>query len=377
MNTQIICPHCKKPIELTDALREDLKSQLKESLEQEYKKELARAKEESNKKLQNELKLLKVDVAKKQEQLELAQQTELVLRKEKNKLDEERRTFELEKQRQMDKERETIRQKTLEEAQEKFHLREKELQQKLESTQKSLEDAQRKATQGSQQLQGEVQELDLEDLFRQTFPQDTIEPVGKGVLGADIRQIVKSPMGVVCGTILWESKRTKQWSDGWISKLKHDVLSDKANIPAIISEIIPEEVKSGIGLLDGVWIAVPKLAIPLATLLRKSLLDVAKQKKIQENQQTKAEDLYGYVTSHDFQHQVESMIEIYQDMQREIQKERVAFERSWKQREQQVHRLLSGVAGIYGSMQGIAGQSLQTIKQLEFSGSEEESISSS
>ena len=194
-----------------------------------------------------------------------------------------------------------------------------------------------------------------------------IEPVGKGVLGADIRHIVKSPMGTVCGTILWESKRTKQWSDGWVTKLKNDVLSDKANIPAIISEVLPEEAKSGIGLINGVWVASSKLAIPLATLLRKSLLDVAKQKKIKENQQSKAEDLYAYVTSHDFQHQVEAMIEIYQDMQNQIQKERVAFERSWKLREQQVNRLLSGVAGMYGSMQGIAGQSLPSIKQLEFS----------
>jgi len=372
MNTQLICPHCKKPIELTDALTQQLKDQVKDTLEREYKKELENAKAESNKKLLEEIQVLKEEREKKQRELEVAQKAELELRKEKNKLDEERRTFELEKQRQMDKERDVIRQKTLEEAQEKFHLREKELQQKLESTQKSLEDAQRKATQGSQQLQGEVQELDLELMFHQVFPQDMIEPVGKGVLGADIRHIVKSPMGTVCGTILWESKRTKQWSDGWVTKLKNDVLSDKANIPAIISEVLPEEAKSGIGLINGVWVASSKLAIPLATLLRKSLLDVAKQKKIKENQQSKAEDLYAYVTSHDFQHQVEAMIEIYQDMQNQIQKERVAFERSWKLREQQVNRLLSGVAGIYGSMQGIAGQSLPSIKQLEFSNTPED-----
>jgi hypothetical protein len=367
MNTQLICPHCKKPIELTDALTQDLKSQLKESMEREYKKEFEKIKEESNKKLQDEMKLLKEDVEKKQQQLEIAQKAELNIRKEKNKLDEDRRTFELEKQRQMDKEREIIRQKTLEEAAEKNRLKEKEKDMVIDQLKKALDDAKRKADQGSQQLQGEVQELDLESMFHQAFPQDAIEPVGKGVLGADIRQIVKSPMGIVCGTILWECKRTKQWSDGWVTKLKNDVLSDKANIPAIISEVLPEEAKSGIGLKDGVWVASPKLAIPIATLLRKSLLDVAKQKKIKENQQTKAEDLYAYVTSHDFQHQVEAMIEVYRDMQTQIQKERVAYERSWKLREQQVNRLLSGVAGMYGSMQGIAGQALPSIKQLELS----------
>jgi hypothetical protein len=366
MNTQLICPHCKKPIELTDALTEELKDQLRQSLEREYKKEFEKIQEESHKKLLDEMKLLKVDVEKKQQQLEIAQKAELNIRKEKNKLDEERRVFELEKQRQMDKERELIRQKTLEEAAEKNRMKEKEKDMVIDQLKKALEDAQRKASQGSQQLQGEVQELDLESLFHQAFPQDIIEPVGKGVLGADIRQIVKSPMGVACGTILWESKRTKQWSDGWITKLKNDVLSDKANIPAIVSEVLPDEAKSGIGIMNGVWVASPKLSVPLAILLRKSLLDVAKQKKIKENQTSKAEDLYTYVTSHDFQHQVEAMIEIYRNMQSEIQKERVSFERSWKRREQEVNRLLSGVAGMYGSMQGIAGQALPSIKQLEF-----------
>jgi len=372
MNTQFVCPHCKKPIELSDALTEQLKDQVKGTLEREYKEELEKEKVLSDKKFLDEIHVLKEEQIKKQRELEQAQQIELEMRKEKNKLSEERRTFELEKQRQLDKEREIIRQKTLEEAAEKSHLKEKEKDMVIDQLKKALDDAQRKASQGSQQLQGEVQELDLEALFFQTFPQDAIEPVGKGVLGADIRQVVKSPMGIVCGTILWESKRTKQWSDGWVTKLKNDMVSDKANIPALISEILPEEAKSGIGLVDGVWVASPKLAIPLATLLRKSLLDVAKQKKIKENQQTKAEDLYTFVTSHDFQHQVEAMIEIYREMQSQIQKERSAFERSWKLREQQVTRLLSGVAGMYGSMQGIAGQALPSIKQLEFSGAEGE-----
>jgi len=241
MNTQLICPHCKKPIELTDALTQDLKSQVKESLEREYRQEFEKAKKESDKKLETEVRVLKEDVEKKQRELEVAQKAELELRKEKNKLDEDKRTFELEKQRQMDKERELIRQKTLAEASEKSRLKEKEKDMVIDQLKKALDDAQRKASQGSQQLQGEVQELDIESTFRQQFPQDEIEPVGKGVLGADIRHMVKSPMGIACGTILWESKRTKLWSDGWITKLKNDVLSDKANIPAIISEVLPDE----------------------------------------------------------------------------------------------------------------------------------------
>jgi len=349
MQTTIICPNCKKSIELTDALTHQIKDKVLEEQQEKHEEEIAGL----------------------TQKLKIAENTELELRKQKNKLDEERRTFELDKQRQLDSEREKIRQKTAEEIMESQRLKDKEKDKVIDDLKKSLEDAQRKATQGSQQLQGEVAELDIEELFRKEFPGDTIEPIGKGVLGADIRQIVRSPRGMDCGHILWESKRTKAWSDGWIDKLKEDMRNDKANIPAIISEVLPDEIKTGIGLKDGVWITSHKLAIPLAMLLRKTLLDSARQKMIAQNQQTKAEELYGYVTSHEFAQQVESMIETYNEMQEQIVRERTAFEKNWKQREAQVTRLLSGVAGIYGSMQGIAGPALPTIKNLELSSGEE------
>ena len=350
MQTTIICPHCKKTIELTQALTHQIQEELL-SKEQEKHEE--------------ELRVMK-------EKLEAAEKTELTLRKQKNELDEEKRKFELEKQRQLDEEREKIRQKTLEEAAESQRLKDKDKDKVIDDLKKSLEDAQRKATQGSQQLQGEVQELDLEETFGKEFPGDTIEPIGKGVLGADIRQIVRSPRGMDCGHILWESKRTKAWSDGWVDKLKEDMRADKAHIPAIISETLPAEIKGGLGLKDGVWVASPKLAIALAMLLRKALLDAARQKMIAQNQQSKAELLYGYVTSHEFAQQVEGMIEAYKEMQDQITRERTAFEKSWKQRETQINRLLSGVAGIYGSMQGIAGTALPSIKNLELTDGSEE-----
>ncbi len=373
MSTVVTCPHCKKPIDLSDALSGELKEELKRSVASEYEKEAVRLKEEAEKKWQEELAGLKDRMAVTQKALEDAQKQELALRKDRLELEEKQRSFELEKQRELDKERDAIRTKTLEEAAERTRMKEKEKDMVIDQLKKALDDAQRKASQGSQQLQGEVQELDLENLLRTTFPQDSIEPIGKGVLGADIRQVVKSPLGTVCGTILWESKRTKQWADGWTGKLKQDVLADKANIPALVSEVLPEDAKSGIGLVDGVWVCSPKLTVPLAVLLRKSLLDVAKQRKITENRQSKAEELYGYVTSHEFQHQVEAMMEVYEDMKDQIQRERNALERSWKLREQQVTRLMSGVAGMYGSMQGIAGQALPSIKQLDFSGGNESS----
>lgn len=205
----------------------------------------------------------------------------------------------------------------------------------------------------------------LESTLKSLFPMDLITPVAKGVLGADISHTVKSPLGADCGVILWESKRTKAWSDSWISKLKEDLRSAKANIPAIVSDVVPETAKSGIGFVEGIWVATAKMAPALAMLLRKSLLDTARERAAMSNQKEKSALLYGYVTGHEFSQNVEMMLETYKEMQELITKERMAMERSWKLRETQVQKLMSGVSGVYGSLQGIAGPALPNIKQLE------------
>jgi hypothetical protein len=229
----------------------------------------------------------------------------------------------------------------------------------------SLEEAKRKAQQGSQQTQGEVLELDLEETLRQEFPNDEIEPVGKGVKGADIRQIVKSPKGFVCGVILWESKRTKAWTDEWLTKLKDDLRAEKANIPVIVSTSLPKELKSLMGLIDGVWVTTYELFIPMATLLRKNLLDIGFQKAVSAHRGDKADLLYEYITGHEFRQQVEALAEVYHEMQEEISKERVAFEKIWKTREGQVKRLSLATANVYGSMQGLVGSSMPQVKGLD------------
>ena len=232
--------------------------------------------------------------------------------------------------------------------------------------QKALEDAQRKAAQGSQQLQGEILELDLEEVLASAFRDDTINPVAKGVNGADISHTVRSQSGIECGVILWEIKRTKNWTDGWIPKLKTDLRSAKANVPVIISEILPKTVDGDMGQVDGVWVVKPKLAIILANLLRKSLLDVGRERASAQNKGDKADALYGFVTSHEFAQQIESMVETYQAMNTQVTKERVAYERLWAQREKQAQSLLLNTATIVGSMQGYIGQaSMPKIKGLE------------
>ena len=364
------CPHCGTILEITEALKSQLEDDILVEEKKKHRQELEKARSEATAKLSAELTFLKEEAVVKERKLAQAQQQELALRREKNKLEEEKRTFELTKQRQLDFERQEIRRKTIDELLEQQRLKEKEKDALIENLKKSLEDAQRKATQGSQQLQGEILELDLEATLKTAFPQDLIEPIAKGTLGADIRHTVKSPRGRNCGSILWESKRTKAWSDGWVAKLKSDMLADKATIAAIVTEALPEEAKKGIGDKSGVWMCSPLLAMPLAALLRKSILDAAREKAVSENKQTRAEAVYAYITGNEFRQQVEMLVETYQEMKEQITKERTAFEKSWKAREQQVNRVLTGISGVYGSMQGIAGSALPQIRRLELTDGE-------
>jgi len=308
--------------------------------------------------LESELKL-------KNEKLNEARDLELVLRQDKLKLEDERRSFELEKQRQIDQERDKIRQQTLLEASDAHRLKDLEKDKMINDLKHSLEDAQLKASQTSQQLQGEVQELDLESFLKTEFLFDEIFPVGKGVRGADITQLVKTDRGNSCGTILWESKRTKSWSDDWTAKLKEDMRQAKADLSVIVTTALPRDLSTGFGWVDGVWVCQPSLIKPLAQILRQRLIDIAREKFVSQNRVNKSEVLYEYIAGNDFRHQVEGLIEVYQEMQLQIQKERAAFEKIWKARESQSTRLLTGTASIIGSMQGIVGQSLPSPKGLD------------
>lgn len=279
-----------------------------------------------------------------------------------------RANAELDAQKKLAQDEDKIREEAEKSATEKQRLKLAEKDSQLETAKKQLDEMQRKLNQGSQQMQGEILELDLEEALAYAFRDDDIIPVAKGVNGADISQVVKSQSGIECGVILWEIKRTKNWVADWIPKLKTDLRSAKANVPVIISEILPKQVDGDMGHVDGVWVVKPKLAIVLATLLRKGLLDVGRQKALAANQGDKASSLYGFVTSHEFAQQVESMVETYQEMTLQVVKERVAYEKLWAQREKQAQKLFMNTASIVGSMQGYIGQaSMPKIKGLELS----------
>jgi hypothetical protein len=358
MKNTITCPHCGEKIEVSEVLRHEVEGDLRKSLETELRKELQEASAAEMKDLKNQL-------AEKAEKVAELRDQELKLRQERRKLEDREKDLKLDLQRQLDSEKIKLEEAILKQAAEEHRLRDLEKEKKIADLQKQLEEALRKSQIGSQQMQGEILELDLELTLLQSFPNDEIKPVGKGVKGADVRQVVKSPKGYECGTILWETKRTKNWTDGWITKLKSDLRSEKDNIPVIVSEALPEEAIKGIGVKEGVWVCSYGLVIPVATMLRKSLLDAGFEKVKAAHRGEKSDYLYDYVTSHEFRQQLEGLVEVYNEMRGELDREKRAYERIWKAREGQIQRLMGSTANIVGSIQGKVGQTALQIKGLE------------
>lgn len=370
MDNSIKCPSCGQTIEITQILREQLEKENQDKFQKQLleveKSALEKAKKEFEEKSFLEIKDLKTTLEEKEKKLSLMREEELKLREERRKLEEKEKDMDLTFQRKLDEERKKVEYEVIKRADEEHRLKDLEKEKKFQEISKINEELRRKVEQGSQQTQGEVLELDLENTLRNTFPQDAIEPVGKGIRGADLRQIVKSPMGAVCGVILWESKRTKAWTDEWLMKLKDDLRAEKADIPVIVSTIMPKEAENGFGLKEGVWVVNYNLFLPVAIILRKSLFDVARQKALTANQGRKADLLYEFITGNEFKQQIEAIVEVYQEMNDQIAKEKIAFEKIWKNREGQLKRLITGAVNVYAGAQGLVGtSSMPVIKGME------------
>jgi hypothetical protein len=311
-----------------------------------------------------EKKILQQELSEKDGKLKELREQELALRQEKNKLEESRRELELELQRKFDEERKRLEEQIRNTEAEHFKLKEAEYQKKIEDAQKANEDLRRKLDQGSQQLQGEVQELELENLLRMKFPFDSIDPVPKGEFGGDVLHKVVSQGGQPSGLILWESKRTKNWNDGWLVKLREDQRTAKAEISVLVSQVLPKGVET-FDVIDGVWITHPRSALPVATVLRHTLLQVSLARQASEGQQTKTEMVYQYLTGPRFRQRVEAIVEAFSCMQEDLDKERKVIMKQWAKREEQIERVMEATVGMYGDLQGIAGKSLQEIEGLE------------
>jgi hypothetical protein len=293
-----------------------------------------------------------------------AQQAQADLIRKQRDLDDARREIDLTIANRVQAELTVVRDKAKQEVEAALSLRVREKEEQIASMQRQIEDLKRKAEQGSQQLQGEVQELALEALLRERFARDLIEPVPKGEFGGDLIQRVVGPAGQVVGSILWEAKRTKNWSDGWLGKLREDQRAAKADVALIVSHTLPKGLQT-FDYIDGIWVTDPKCAVAVATALRESLLAVSTARLAGEGQQTKMEMTYRYLTGPRFRHRIEAVVERFAEMQADLDRERKAMTRLWAKREEQIHGVVETMAGLYGDLQGIAGRSLQEIEGLE------------
>lgn len=309
------------------------------------------------------LKAAEVAVAEKDARLAEAQKAELEIRKDRQALEDEKRSFDLKLARAVDDERNLIREATRKEDDEQYRLKIAEKDKVIEDVKKQLEEARRKSEQGSQQLQGEVQELDLEAILRDRFPQDVIEPVAKGQRGGDVLQRVYSASGSPCGSILWESKRTKAWQDPWLSKARDNQRDAKADLVVILSTVLPKGVDP-FDQSEGVWITKHNCALPLAAALRQTLIETASARKAMEGRHTKMDIMYSYLTAGQFKARVSALAEAYINLRTDLDSERRAITKLWSKREKQLERMLGGMVGMYGELQGIVGASLPEIEGL-------------
>ena len=299
-----------------------------------------------------------------EEKLAEAQNAQAELVKQKRELDDAKREMSLTIEKRIQDGLQQSREKIQREAEETYGLRVMEKEQTILAMQKQIEDLKRKAEQGSQQLQGEVQELALESMLQTKFPFDLIEPVPKGEFGGDILQRVVGPGAQVCGTILWESKRTKNWSDSWLAKLREDQRNARAEIAVIVSQTLPAGIET-FEQVGGIWITHPRAAFPVAMVLRQTLLEISTARMSLEGQQTKTEMVYQYLTGPRFRQRVEAIVEAFSSMQSDLDKERKVIMKQWAKRSEQIERVMQATVGMYGDLQGIAGKSLQEIEGLE------------
>jgi hypothetical protein len=227
-----------------------------------------------------------------------------------------------------------------------------------------IEELQRKAEESSQQRQGEIQELELERVLSVQFPTDTILPVAKGISGADVTQRVANKSGQLCGTIIWESKRTKTWGENWLPKLRGEQRQANADAAILVSETLPKNV-DGFGLVNGVWVTEFRYLVPVATAIRSGILEVAAVRTLEEGQQTKKDLVYKYLTGQQFRQRVQAIVEVFGEMQEELERERRSATRQFAKRDEQIRRIVDATSGMYGDLQGIAGRTLSAVEGLE------------
>jgi hypothetical protein len=391
MNQKMItCPKCGEKFELSEVISHDIEEEIKKKYENEKQKlienydiQLTKKDEEFIKKMDNEknkivkdtktsleesyktrFRDLEEQLKEKETQIEEGRNMEIEFLKQQRQLEEKNRKIELDFLRKIETERKKIIEDLSSELDEKNRLILAEKDKQLDDMKNQIDILKRKAEVSSQQLKGEVLELELEDLLKNEFPFDEISPIIKGIKGADIIQTVKTQSGKPCGKILWETKRTKNWSDSWIQKLKDDQRSEKADIAVLVSEVLPKGF-SYFRQIKGVWVSEISASLSLGLALRVVLIQVAREQEFQKGKKEKMELIYSYLTGPEFRNRVEAIIEGFVAMKTELEAERRAMEKIWSKREKQIEKVVYNLSGMHGDLEGIAGKALPAVKALE------------
>lgn len=393
MNDTILCPHCNKSMPLTQAIAHQLDQSLKEQqkgLEEERERlrhtaqkwkedQLQKFEEEKRQqekilseqlrvKISKELELKLVDSTNALEEMEKKREQLQEQLLETNKLNRQLKTQNEEKQLELEKKlvegQARIRLEEQKKIEESYHLRFAEQDKKLSDALKIADEYKRKLEQGSQQLQGEVLELELEQTLRREFPYDEIKAVAKGIRGGDIIQTVRNSSGRSCGTIIWEFKRTKAWSSEWIQKLKEDQRSAKADLAIIITNVLPQNIEH-FGSIDSIWVGLPTAVLGLATALRQQLLEVSLLKASMDGKQGKMEILYNYIYSIEFRHRIQAILETYTILQEDLEKEKRMFTAKWAKQEKNLRRVIDTTLGMSGDLESITGKEILEETQIQ------------
>ena len=394
MPTNIKCPSCNHEFPLEAAINDELREAIekeKQELRQKMSDHLRKKEEELIRKekewrellvkreqevqqeaeaglrkkiaadFENKMQLLEQNNRDNEEKLKEARKRELDFMRQEQELKNREAELEIRVQKELQLEREKltdeirkIEEQKISVKETEYLMRTKELEKQLEDQKRLAEEMRRRAEQGSSQLQGEVQELALEDMLRAAFPFDVVEEVGKGVRGADCIQVVRNNMGNDCGKIIYESKRTKEFGGDWIEKLRADMRSQGADVAVIVTQTFPRDMDR-FGEKNGVWICSFHEVKSVVYMLREGIVKVAAALKTQENSGDKMALLYKYLTSSEFAEQWRAIREGFMSMRQSIQKERDAMEKLWKAREKQLEKVLLNAAHIHGSIDGIAG----------------------
>jgi hypothetical protein len=394
-NNLTTCPNCGTKFDAGEALQKHLEIELKKGIEAQEKANAAKLEELKNKFAEEKklfeqeekkkmwalaqaaahkqaeeknaslLQTLKEDNELKQKQIIQGREKELELMRKEQDLKNKQELMQIQMQKQMLEKTKEIEEQAKKRKDEEFELVKKEFEKKLDAQMTLVKEMQRKAEQGSMQLQGEVLEIALEELLRKNFIFDKIEEVGKGIRGADVIQTVMNEFGQECGKIIFESKRTQNFTNDWIDKLKEDQRSLGAEIAVLVTQTMPKDMDR-FGQKDGVWICNYHEINSLIFILRQILLKTQSVKSAQENKADKMGMLYNYLTGSQFRQQLEAIVEGLSNLKSELDREKRQMQKTWKEREMQIDKVIGNTIDMYGSVKGITGNAIAPIKYLEF-----------